>query len=245
MGLFTSIATAVAPKLLGGLLGGKSKTTKSSVDYVKLRDNALKAGFNPLTALRSGGAAGFTQTTQPALSTGEFLADAIGAGFSAAEKYDPHEKERGKLEIDLMKEELRRSKAETGPSFVSAKKIATSPVEFTEAPKLASNGSLRPVLRPDLWSAGSTRVFLPNGSPRVIPKRVADSLMLESGSYINAGQYAELVGELRGEGETAVMAGEIGTAIGVPLFGSSTGNPNKPKPKREKQLRGRNRARTN
>jgi len=43
--------------------------TKSSVDYQGLVDSSRAAGFNPLTALRNGGAAGFQVTNTPFLTS--------------------------------------------------------------------------------------------------------------------------------------------------------------------------------
>ena len=63
MGLLGSIVGGVF-----GLLGSKKQKTTSSVDYVSMARNAQKAGFNPLTAIRNGGSAGFTSTTSPSAS---------------------------------------------------------------------------------------------------------------------------------------------------------------------------------
>lgn len=105
MGIFASIASAVAPSLISGLFGGgdRKTTTESSVNFVKLRRNAEKAGFNPLTALKHG-AGGFTSTTStvPGLSTREVLGEALGAGletwFNRDEIAEQEELERIRLE---------------------------------------------------------------------------------------------------------------------------------------------------
>lgn len=51
--------------ILGGLFGGddEPKTTTSYVDYSDMVRRAEAAGFNPLTAIRNGGSAGFTTST--------------------------------------------------------------------------------------------------------------------------------------------------------------------------------------
>ena len=93
---------------LGSVLGGR-KTTKSSVDYVALRKNAEKAGFNPLTALQNGGSAGFARVSgPPALSSTEAIANVLG---TAADTWFNRDKvaadaEKEALELALMRQEL-------------------------------------------------------------------------------------------------------------------------------------------
>lgn len=63
MDIFGGLLSAGA-SLIGGLFGGGSKkqetTTTNHVDYRRMVSEAEAAGFNPLTALRNGGAAGFS-----------------------------------------------------------------------------------------------------------------------------------------------------------------------------------------
>lgn len=88
--MFGSILGAIAGPLIGGLFGSsrssKPQVTTNEVDYVKLRKNAERGGFNPLTALRHGGAAGHMVTTHPALSTpgpGAAIGQGLAEGISA------------------------------------------------------------------------------------------------------------------------------------------------------------------
>ena len=223
MGLFSSIALAVAPKIVGGLFGKKSKsaTTTSRVDYQHIRDGAEAAGFNPLTALRNGGSANATSvSTQPGLSSGEWLADAIGAGANAAANYDPLADKRRELEVDLMEAELDRMQKSNRLPRGIAGGVPTLP-EFANRP-IPLSGNNRPLSRPSLSTDTKIPVFLPDGQQRNIPSRVAEAMNLDPWGYVAAGQYAELVGELRGEGETAIQSSEIGDAINVPLFGDGS-----------------------
>ena len=101
---------SVAGGLLKGLFGKKKKqTTTTRVDYKYIRDAASAAGFNPLTALRNGGAANAT-TTSPALSSSQFIGEALGAGVDTLFNRDrvARDLERDQLEVDLMREELRQ-----------------------------------------------------------------------------------------------------------------------------------------
>lgn len=65
--MWGSIISAGA-SLLGGLFGKKKEKVTNEVDYVKMAQNATAAGFNPLTAIRNGGSAGFTTTSSPTAS---------------------------------------------------------------------------------------------------------------------------------------------------------------------------------
>lgn len=113
MGLLSGILKAVAGPLVSGLFGSNNnaQTTTSYVDYVRLRNEAEKAGFNPLTALRNGGSAGFSTmtTTGGALSSKDFFAEALGKGVETYFNRDQiaADKERDMLERALMREELR------------------------------------------------------------------------------------------------------------------------------------------
>ncbi|WP_411196086.1 hypothetical protein [Rhizobium sp.] len=110
--------------LLGGLLGSKKKkektqtktVTENVVDYQKMSDNARAAGFNPLTALRNGGAAGFSTSTSNSTSTTpttsampQALASVGGIlGQAFERKLDPLEAKRRQLDTALVDYQLRQ-----------------------------------------------------------------------------------------------------------------------------------------
>lgn len=113
--------------LLGGLFGSKkpkkekteTKTVNESVvDYQKMSDNARAAGFNPLTALRNGGAAGFSTSTSNSTSTSsapatsampQALASVGGIlGQAFEQKIDPLEAKRRQLDTALVDYQLRQ-----------------------------------------------------------------------------------------------------------------------------------------
>lgn len=100
---------------LGSLFGGKKKqTTESRVDYKRMVRDAEAAGFNPLTALRNGGAAGFTTTTStsPGISLGEALVDGAKAGWQHF--LDDREIQRQDAQrFDLVQAQLRNYDADT------------------------------------------------------------------------------------------------------------------------------------
>ena len=138
-------------KLLGGLFGRKKQS--NIVDYAKLRDKAIEGGFNPLTALRNGGAAGFTQTTLPALSSGEVLADALGSGLDTYYNRQQVNRdiERDALEKAIMREELdqlqkRNSVVRDRDFGYSIPHAVTTTGVGSKNALLASDRSLRTVL---------------------------------------------------------------------------------------------------
>lgn len=104
---------AIGGSLISGLFGSKKKKTTSEVDYVALKNNAEAAGFNPLTALRAGGAAGHTTTSHPALSAGEIFGNAISAAGQAYQNYDPLKTERAQAEYELLRAQLGNVQAQT------------------------------------------------------------------------------------------------------------------------------------
>lgn len=106
--------------LIGSLFGGGSKktTTTSRVDYKRMVRDAEAAGFNPLTALRNGGAAGFSVSTSttPAAPLSARLADGVAGGVNAfLQNFDPHadsqREERSRL-IEAQVNNLNASTAE-------------------------------------------------------------------------------------------------------------------------------------
>lgn len=111
-------------KLLGGWLAARSArkaearqrawaVEDQSEQFVRLRDAAEKAGFNPLTALRANPGGGMVNPT-PALASGQFVADALTGSvdtyFNA--KAQERDAERDMLEKALMREELRAMQAQ-------------------------------------------------------------------------------------------------------------------------------------
>lgn len=89
--MFGELLSAGA-SLIGGLFGGDDeKKVTNEVDYRKMAKSATKAGFNPLTALRNGGAAGFTTTTSPSASLLPAALSQVGGALGNAldEKIDP------------------------------------------------------------------------------------------------------------------------------------------------------------
>ncbi|RUW86529.1 hypothetical protein EOA35_35565, partial [Mesorhizobium sp. M8A.F.Ca.ET.023.01.1.1] len=96
--------------LLSGLFGGGDQETTSHVDYKRMVTDAEAAGFNPLTAIRNGGSAGFTSTTTPGNPVGGALSR-VGDWLTNFDPFaDAERAQRGKL-LDA---QIANLNAETG-----------------------------------------------------------------------------------------------------------------------------------
>lgn len=128
-----SIISAGA-NLLGSIFGSKKQKVENTVDYVAMARNAEAAGFNPLTALRNGGSAGFTTTiSHPGLSG---MADAVSQiggqlGSALEKKIDPIEQKRSKVENALLDYQLATIQSQP-----------KSPMMFGDVPSRSSSGKV-------------------------------------------------------------------------------------------------------
>lgn len=101
MGLGTS--------LISGIFGSKKKNEEvvNRVDYARMVKDAEAAGFNPLTALRNGGAAGFSVTSQPVLSSsGQAIAGVANAFGDFLQNFDPFEDKMREVQYRTMQAQL-------------------------------------------------------------------------------------------------------------------------------------------
>ncbi len=100
--------------LVGSLIGGsKKQETTNRVDYQAMVRDAEAAGFNPLTALRNGGAAGFSVTSTPALSSSQMIGQALGTVGNFLTDYDPLADERREAEYNLVQAQIANLNAST------------------------------------------------------------------------------------------------------------------------------------
>lgn len=76
--------------------------------------DAEAAGFNPLTALRNGGAAGFSVTSQPVLSsTHAAIGEAIGGIGNFIANFDPFEDKMREVQYRTMEAQIANINADT------------------------------------------------------------------------------------------------------------------------------------
>lgn len=103
--------------LLGGLIGSKKKNEEvvNRVDYARMVKDAEAAGINPLTALRNGGAAGFSITSQPVLSSKHAaIGEALGGLGNFIANFDPFEDKMREVQYRTMQAQLENLQADTG-----------------------------------------------------------------------------------------------------------------------------------
>lgn len=163
--MLPAIIGAVAGPLLGGIFGKKNKpqVTTSYVDYERMVKDATAAGFNPLTALRNGGAAGFSTstTTGGALSQPSFMSsvgDALAAGINAWANYDELADEQRKAEYDLVMAQL---------EGINLNNQALRKQSLGDAPMRASAGSVTVSTNSQSGEPASTSTA-PDGLPQPI-----------------------------------------------------------------------------
>ncbi|QCS36974.1 hypothetical protein [Tortoise microvirus 37] len=120
-GAFGGPTGAAIGSSIGGLLGGRGgQTTTTSMDLKALRDNAIKAGFNPLTVLNATGGQAVVQSTVPPMSSRQFLANALGDSvdtyFNRVDADRDYQLETAKLGI-LQQEMQERQAQKTRPTY--------------------------------------------------------------------------------------------------------------------------------
>nr|QJB21404.1 MAG: hypothetical protein [Microvirus sp.] len=125
-----TIGTAITAgaSFLGKLFGGGGETTTSQVNYKDMVKDAEAAGFNPLTVLRNGGAAGYTQTHHPALSSGAFIADAMAGLGNVVASIDPMRDATAKLEHEIKQATLESIQADSTYRRKATMAIGGAPV---------------------------------------------------------------------------------------------------------------------
>lgn len=225
-------------------------------DLLKIRDDALEAGYNPLTAMGLAGGvqaptpsgtstaygtgvglSGSSTFSAPPLSSSNFVGEALGAGIETLFNRDKiaSDMEADSIRLEMAKEELialKKSNEQAGArkSFGYTIPTVTSAWEM-DNPK-AGLSSVRPNPRPTMGSVERIPVFLPDGQQKQIPASAASRLGIEPWGYVTAGDYAELVGEVRGEVESTLAAVPIGQSVGITI----SGNPSKHDTKHDTKL---------
>lgn len=175
-----------------------------------IRDRALAGGFNPLTVLTNGGLQQQMPTPLPTLSSLDAIGRGIGGAAQALASYDPIEVETRELENELLRTQIDTAKANAGHigGFVQApmeigqwampsvQSITRSPVE-KGAPKLSMAAPTPAPAPRDDWTFPIRTV---DGAIKYIPPSYARRLGLERYDTLMAGELAEIMGELAGEG---------------------------------------------
>lgn len=154
MSIFGALIGA-GSSLLGGILGRNSAKKQARQErawaledreyargtYQRLVEDSEAAGFNPLTALRGGGGAGYTATTAPFLSSGssgggEHIANALTNVGSIIANFDPFEDKLREAQYGVMQAQLANLQANTAatqkrmfdvPAVTGRTKVAALP----------------------------------------------------------------------------------------------------------------------
>jgi hypothetical protein len=157
-----------------------------------LRIGAEKAGFNPLTVLRSmgGTSASPVQNPGPSISSAKFIADALGDAVEtwANREQIAQEAEFDRLKIEMAKEELEYWKQRnatkpvdknfgfglTGTTRTTSKQVQVAPVLSEGDPEKAGNPLFTPpgvpeTTKPNEQMPVLTTGVLPNGSKFAFP----------------------------------------------------------------------------
>lgn len=161
-------ASAIGKAAIGGVVSAVAsnigrKTTKPSIDLVGMRNDAMKAGFNPLTVMRSGGMSGYMI---PAMSKQSFAGQMLGGAMTNAfdawanKDIDAYNKEVRTLD-------LKQRKAELALTGVMSRKALSEinkkdPLQPQTVP-LMQDGK-------PLTDGYGNVVFLPTENSEVIPK---------------------------------------------------------------------------
>lgn len=142
----------------------EEQVVKQTVDYEAMAESASKAGFNPLTAIRNGGSAGFTNTIHPALSNMAGFGSAFSTLGNALMSFDARADERAELETQIQRatlEGLNRSNAAAvlPPSMIDPPHAAApSRVSQKQAP-LSSSSAIAPTVNAADVPGGGTGTF--------------------------------------------------------------------------------------
>lgn len=219
MGFLGAIAMAGA-KLIGGALDNKrsEKNRKAEeqrlrdatgYDFVKLRDQAVAAGFNPLTVLQNTGGAGYDgRGAVVSRPYSPFIGDALASGVTTF--FDVRESER-RFDLDRKRDELlSRELDKVGEAFASSRSPFGAPASVALSGGAVSVGDM-----PDLFRApqnGFSSVPLRSAAGDVfLDPGAAYRLGLRPGDWIMPQDYTALLGEgvgdYRGGVESVVGSG--------------------------------------
>lgn len=139
------------------------KQTTTTINYRQMAKAAEKAGFNPLTAIRNGGSAGFVTTHHPALSMEDRLGGVFSTLGNALMSFDARADERAELENRLLGAQLEQ----IGRQNNAANRSWFGDVPVAMGARVVDGGG-RPV--PAAGAAGSMyqTVTTPNGGPLTV-----------------------------------------------------------------------------
>lgn len=240
MGLFSSIGGVIGGLIpgagpigsavgtfAGGLIDGKMSQSAArrqasvgGIDYVRLRNDAQAAGFNPLTALMAGGGNGYQRVFTPDLSTGTFIAEAVARGadtyFNQRQKQEDaqaanirHQQEVQRVANDA----LSRTPRSTFGYDLTQQRVAVSPRSVGGAPLSTARPPIHPLdRRPEYID-----VRWPDGTRGQLEASIARRLDINPFDTVSAGDWEEIVGDsfLTGVENSIGQYGIRATSLGI------------------------------
>lgn len=157
--------SSVAKAAIGGVVSAAAsnigrKTTNPSIDFQAMRDDAQRAGFNPLTVLRSGGMSGYMI---PAMSKQSFAGQMLGGAMTGAfdmwanKDIDEYNAEVRRLDIEQRKADLEMTGIMSRNAFTSSTPLSQDRalVESDGLPLTDQDGNI---------------IYYPSTGSEVIPK---------------------------------------------------------------------------
>lgn len=143
--MWGAIAGAAA-SVIGSLFGGSDdEEVTTTIDYGAMAKAAEKAGFNPLTAIRNGGSAGFTTTHHPGLSAMSRIGNAAQTLGNALMAFDERADERAYREQVLLRGQLDKVQRVGGASQRMWSMDVPTAQGATVSTKSATGGAASPL----------------------------------------------------------------------------------------------------
>jgi hypothetical protein len=158
-------ASAIGKAAVGGVVGAVAanigrKTTKPSIDLVGMRNDAMKAGFNPLTVMRNGGMSGYMI---PAMSKQSFVGQMLGGAMTNA--YDAW----ANKDIDRYNGEIRRLDIKQRLADLAMTGIMSRKAFSSQSP-LSKDSALVQSDGQPLTDKDGNVIYYPSTGSEVIPK---------------------------------------------------------------------------
>ena len=103
-------AIQAGASIFSSIFGGKKSSSR--VNYKQMVADATAAGFNPLTALRNGGAAGYTSTSDATPFASRLAEGLSSAADTFFQNYNPMEDKTRELGYQVMQQQLANLQAQ-------------------------------------------------------------------------------------------------------------------------------------
>lgn len=195
-----SALISAGASVLGSLLGGKKSSNR--INYKQMVRDAEAAGFNPLTAIRNGGSAGYMQGGNPtALSR---IGDGLGEFGNFIANFDPMQDDKREAEFQLVQAQIANLNADTSnkvkfgqvPAYTAGtqKRNLSSGVPHNQPPKGAAwldapdaKADALPIWVPGVDRDGK-KIWIPNPDGPDLEQLAASGVMRSLSGYERAAE---------------------------------------------------------